>query len=221
MTPYWREYFRWCAVTVVCGSIACGSIACGFPVTARDPRAAPLAGDQRARAVRVVVACSTPEGIGLRRGSGVVVGPGSVLTARHVVECPGGFPATVQVALLDGREFVTTLKLPPGDRDVAKLTVHGTPFDRAVPRFGHVELDSEVCAATAVPSRARPCGRVQSVDPGTLEVIADLVGDFGNSGSGVWDTRGRLVGILVKIMQCSYGQVCGSVVETRVADLVH
>lgn len=158
------------------------------------------------RAVRVDVDC----GLGLTpNGTGVRVGGHTVLTALHVVQCD---VKSVAVVDQDGKSYEAKVQ-GAAPFDVARLEAKDLP---ALPQLeiGSVDVGSRACAAVYLPERGRRCGEVwpniEGQDSGWMHV--DFVAEHGNSGAGVWDEEGRLVGILVHLRWCKgtedNGQVC-------------
>ena len=172
--------------------------------------------EQAALAVEIVAVC-TYEGGGKRevlffRGSAVLVAPDTALTAWHVVNCTLApqDPKRRRVGFLDG----VTGKLPGGEQrtwtveavvprsDIARLHLDGAPYPLAVRQEiappGQEFID-DVCFEPAWPERKRSCGVIRdrfNPPPGNLRHAAPTVS--GNSGAGVYDTRGQLVGIVTQ-----------------------
>jgi hypothetical protein len=177
---------------------------CGAP--GRVSRASPVVVDTYARIVQVIALCTD----GSQRGSGVRIGGTNVLTAKHVIDCGDGELVMLTVKDRAHKTYVAVLE---GDSpsDVARLNVLFMPPMKQVQVAAPV-LGETLCALFALPELGRRCGEVW---PGTKSVTADVVIDFvaekGNSGSGVFDSRGRLVGILVVLRFCQgtvVPQVC-------------
>ncbi len=177
------------AVLLQALSLAIVSGCCSAP-----PRVAGPEARQRDLAVEITRGCATSSGVQVGFGSGVLISESTVLTASHVVLCPGvaalvvlspGVMRVAQVAQLDleGDMAILTLDSP----------VKGVPTAKIGPR---PKVGDRVCLATARPERARPCGNVTAYDtlPGDVRHTARTVP--GNSGSGVYDRAGLLVGIV-------------------------
>ncbi len=152
---------------------------------------------------RVVVSCSgEPAGY----GSAVAVGPHTLLTARHVTEFAEGrcaFPSWLLVAA-DGSTMPAFAGPAPGDADVSTLipfktlTHYAIVSDRKVTMgevltmyTGH-NIYSDALAQSFLLKRILAAGYWQ--DGGYLVLSGHIVP--GNSGSGIFDCAGRLVGIL-------------------------
>jgi len=132
-------------------------------------------------------------------GSGVIVGPDTVLTAWHVVKCP---PRTSRFLLVSGPDNVkhwAELAAGDPDHDIARLTVAGTPATRL--KLAAAKDGDVVCAAVAHPIREWSCGVVIDVGPvktktnGTVDIWHTARTVPGNSGAGLYNGRGQLVGL--------------------------
>jgi len=155
-----------------------------------------------------------------RYGSAVAVGPGAAMTARHVVDCD----AVVLGKYIDGEAMKITLTTYWGNssefvvekagdsrkQDVALLvaTAGREPFVYFAelgtdPLIGDGRKpETWVCLVAAMPWEAQRCGPVSRYERGDEwmgagYVIYDLHSDGGNSGSGVFDSDGKLVAIHV------------------------
>ena len=178
---------------------------------------------QSARAVSILVSCDHP----LARGSGVIVSNSEVLTAKHVVDkvCPSGNPATFAVTDWRGVDRVMLVrKSATGDVDnggidmaLLRLAPDADPFVAPPVRMAQPVTFRTLCVATAVPYRSRSCGVVQHIDKSKGWARTTWIGDFGNSGSGVYDEHDKLIGLLVRIVVANWGGVGGSLVDVRLA----
>jgi hypothetical protein len=156
---------------------------------------------------RVIIKCG---GEVAAFGSAVAVAPERALTARHVVEldptaCP--MPSWILVSA-DGTLIPAVPGPAPGDADVASL-VPASPFLRyAIVRKDEVELGETLTMFTghgvyldALPQsftikHVLASGYYHQDSETDLILSGHIVS--GNSGSGVFDDSGRLVGILSK-----------------------
>ena len=149
--------------------------------------------EKMAAAVRVRGACG--------QGSGVIVAPDRILTARHVIACKVGplemIPDTsVLITLPGGTERRARVEVSL-DVDIARLRVEGSLLG-VEPRLGRVVPDARVCAATAYPMRGLSCGHVTRDEHDAIGGIAFTANvEPGNSGSGLYDEHGRLIGIVI------------------------
>jgi S1-C subfamily serine protease len=162
--------------------------------------------------VRINVTCFDASGALLQgHGSGVVVGEHRILTARHVASEAGAAAGCIYTVTTS--EGLTVLAMPRRDwpdRDVAELITLDplpyTPIKLAdAPGAGEV-----ACIVSAYPRFYRRCGAINYYrDDAPGDVAIDALVEPGNSGSGVYDNRGRLVGITTHLYRCQNGQWCG------------
>lgn len=142
-------------------------------------------------------------------GTGVRVGGNTILTAAHVVSC---VPMIIMVATLDGHASMATVD-GRMTADVARLSA---PYlDPVAPaRIGTHALGDRLCILSALPEFGRRCGDSwpDFKDSVVGAIHIDAVAEHGNSGGGVWNERGELVGILVHLRYCQgtdeNGQIC-------------
>jgi S1-C subfamily serine protease len=133
-------------------------------------------------------------------GSGVVIDERHVLTAAHVTACPT-LPG-VMLTTWDGRHLQAVVTQEDRDRDFAVLELASADrmhLDVSPPAVTHAAVGAVVCIETAEPTRAANCGPVAEVLPGKGGIHVNAIIGHGNSGSGVYDTQGRLVGIAVNM----------------------
>lgn len=188
------------SVAVTVWFVACTSCLAHTPVSRT------VAEQQRA-AVRVNRVCVTPEGVSLSMGSGVLIDRRYVLTANHVVECQGA--AAITVSLRDGFTMKAVVDRMSAIDDIARLDLR-VEIDATPTVIGpRPRLGEQVCVASAVPYRAWRCGLVEDLDDAPGDIDHTGIVEPGNSGSGVYDDRGRLVGITTHFRTCMNGQICG------------
>ncbi len=183
--------------------------------------ASPTAARERSMALALTVTCLGETGFSKVQGSGVAVSSRHALTARHVIDCNGATPWQIQATDSRGRSFEMLVdKLRADDADAARLVAAGTaePFDLFARPGPAPSNDDVVCMSTGIPDWVRACGAVARVGKDMFQFWHPA--DFGNSGSGVYDARGRLVGIVVQLRRCSNGQHCRTVAEGRFRDLL-
>ncbi len=176
-----------------------------------ERRAQAIREDEYLRTVQIDVFC--PSG-SLKHGSGVRTGGSTVLTAKHVVNCVDGRPKLMTVTTFEGKHYFAALD-GESSVDIARLDAWFIPSMSSVP-LSHTLFGEELCAAFAWPERGRRCGELWPVTYPDQRKVYDLtldwIGEHGNSGAGVWDTYGNLVGILTVLRECggtnSNGQVC-------------
>lgn len=148
---------------------------------------------------------------GEKQGSGVLFGADQALTAAHVVRCATSeLPLLIVLVKRDGTQTIATVAELDAGADLARLDALG--LESAQIRVGPVPIaGQDVCIVSAVPRRMRRCGEVQlGVQTAPGDYLHDAVTEPGNSGSGVYDRAGRLVGIVTHLLLCpSNGQICG------------
>lgn len=156
---------------------------------------------------------------GLGAGSGVVVARDRVLTAAHVVRCrpvPGlnltHDPIKVEVSG-EGDDWVPARVVRYDETpDLAVVEADVGKYHTDVVYGPRPNMGDQACASTgAFPGHAIKCGVVQpsSKPAGTIGDIGIYTTiEYGNSGSGVYDYHGRLVGIVVKLGRCVNDQFC-------------
>ena len=213
MTPRQRFCFAGVVTALVLAAAvaSCWSCASHIPPAARG-RTAP---QMHHSTVTIRTFC----GGKFHGGSGVVVSPNRVLTAAHVVTCENADgiksqASDVRVNPGDGQWRPAKIVAYAMTPDVAALVVEG------IDRYGDIPvtlgpipgLGERVCASTgSMPRYAIKCGFVQPRDDqeeaGDIEMDATI--EPGNSGSGLYDASGRLVGIVVHFRRCINGQICG------------
>jgi S1-C subfamily serine protease len=152
---------------------------------------------QRHATVAIYVTCVDIGGnLFSKGGSGVITGKHTILTANHVVECSG--MSAIFVETLGGALFEMQVVVQMDEYDLAKLVSEETlPWQ--VLRIGPQPQPGDVvCHESAIPTRARKCGTVRHVseEPSNRDIRHTAQSESGNSGSGMFDSRGRLIGIV-------------------------
>lgn len=176
---------------------------------------------QAATAVRLHVVCVDRDTghVSASGGSGVMVGESHVLTASHVVRCNGS--PVVLMRTRDDRVYWMTVDRFDPWADVARLTtlpnvVLSDARLRPVvrPSIGPRPVPGEeICAEAANPEWVRSCGVVTALDGlprvrrdslchelWESDVVHTGLTIHGNSGSGVYDAGGNLVGIVTELI---------------------
>jgi S1-C subfamily serine protease len=159
-------------------------------------------------------------------GSGVIVSSTRVLTANHVV-ATRGMMCVFQVTSYDGAERLAmpAVVLPDFDLASLKLIENEKPFVPSPVGYGRVpDVGDTVCAATGNPWRGHKCAEVQPHGnlPGDIQML--IIVEPGNSGSGLYNTDGELVGIVTHRFSCGQSnQTCGgkaASLEGHIAELM-
>lgn len=130
-----------------------------------------------------------------RAGAGVIVGPRHALTAAHVVAC-AAIPR-VQVTTSDGRTFRAVVVKVDELRDVAELELASAgTFGIAAPTplRGAEHVGYWACVVTTAGEK---CGPI--VDRAGELAWISVDGKRGESGAGVYDEGGRLVGTNTRV----------------------
>lgn len=150
------------------------------------------------------------------RGSGVITGTHTILTANHVADCPSGL-SEMYVELLNGTLIDALVVAQADEHDIAKLEA-----EESLPWFSfnigpRPQPGDIVCSESAIPTRARKCGAVTYItneaSDQDIRIKVDVVG--GNSGSGVFNERGHLVGIVTKRYMFGSGGTAASLWSHR------
>lgn len=201
--------------------------------------------DMRTTTVEVEAMCIQGEKLWFQFGSGVIVGPRSVLTARHVVNCESeresgdsfkdGFDAPlVKFTTWDQREVALLLDKVSDDPSV-DIVRYGLPklapddpgpFPEVEPvAFGEVHWDPmahqmpRLCMSAGYPSRHILCGTAQEYLPGA--VSAAIIGRAGNSGSPVYNGAGEIIGLMVRGIPMGLRmQMFPVYIDTHIAEMI-
>lgn len=179
---------------------------------AHAPKVRSIAAEHESAATVEVVCFDAEAGTLMQGGgSGVVTSKHTILTARHVASLEDALAGCVfTVTVAGGKAVFAVPNREWKERDVSELvTVDELPYHPVT--LGPVPSPGETaCVVTAIPGARRKCGDVayyRSEPPGDVNI--EVVIEPGNSGSGVYDKRGRLVGIVTHLRSCRNGQWCG------------
>jgi S1-C subfamily serine protease len=177
-------------------------------------RSAEVAFDQT---VLITATCVGPDGSGsIWHGSGVIVDNQTVITAAHVARDPDGMVCIRKVEMANDHTYVVMPGVILPDRDLATLKLLLNEFDPTYPvLYGPAPMFGDrICSMTAYPMWLYRCGEAQKAATPPGDRMHTIVVEGGNSGSGVYDMRGRLVGIITHRFSCSNGQYCGGKLAT-------
>lgn len=148
--------------------------------------------------LRIIVDCPA----GQQVGSGVAITPRHVITAKHVVECMFGTSTKIIARTRHGASLEMALDKISIDEDIARLVVVGTgePFHvYASVSLTKPKTGEKVCAVggdgPAVHS-IRKCADIATVTD--TYIVMPIGAVPGNSGSGLFNGAGEIVGILTR-----------------------
>jgi hypothetical protein len=184
------------ATLAVCG--ACVGLARPAP----DPSSDGLnSAEQYAATAIVTVFCPDD---GPWYGSAILVSPTQALTAAHVVahlaDCPG---AGLLALTFDPMHFglaEVELYLPESTDDIARVRLMTPIYDIEPAReWRPPTAGSDACAVTGWPFADWKCGRVVATESGRgMDIRLEIPIERGNSGSGLFDMHGHLIGIVTR-----------------------
>lgn len=128
--------------------------------------------------------------------SGVMVDGRHALTAAHVTACP--FPPVVRITLASGESYRMAIEWESASKDLARLVIASAEILHIVPPvIAAPAVDDTVCAAVTMPGRQLNCGVIESIGSRPRSNIGmSAMIQVGNSGAGVYNRRGELVGIV-------------------------
>lgn len=143
-------------------------------------------------------------------GTGVIVDAHHLLTAKHVVTCDEGeeMMLTVNTGIGANRDAFVELEFP--NNDIARLYVANTmeSLMSSIEMGAAPKLGDRVCEASMVPRPTWRCGITQQPDDEGLFTF-EMRTEHGNSGSGLYNGRGQLIGIVVQWFPCERMEMCG------------
>lgn len=156
--------------------------------------------EQYYTAVEIEVTCLDPATMSgsIGYGSGVVVDSTHVLTAGHMTSDPGLCVYKTTDILGTVRYMFVLHVLKDVDLASLALSIAQPEFPVSGVAYGpRPDITSTVCVLPANPRREHKCGEVFPYAKPPGDLVVGMVIEPGNSGSGVYDQRGRLVGIAV------------------------
>ena len=173
------------------------------PAAATGPRSAEDIFNQVSQSV-VRINVANADGTRVATGSGVVIGPGSVITNCHVAL--RGDSLEVK---LGGVGYIATVEVSNEDRDLCLLSVSGL----TAPAVSLGSVDS-VRVGQRVYAVGAPQGLDLTISDGIVSALREAQGSKmiqtsapvspGSSGGGLFDTSGRMVGVVT--FQTKVGQ---------------
>lgn len=152
--------------------------------------------EQRETAVQLEVYCHEHGEWKIKTGSGVIVSAYQAMTDYHVVRCDEDNPI-IYVYNVDGRSWKAFIEASWKDRDVVRLSTYGgnfwpTPRPPLI-RVTQLSYGESLFLQVAVPAHGEILG--MAIGRGyENSFYYDAHTEPGNSGGGIWDQEGRLVG---------------------------
>lgn len=176
----------------------------------------------REATVRITVVCDNfPKGTA-SVGTGVVVSDTEILTAAHVADCiirdvngtivSNGKIGSIYAAQPDGIGRPMRLAFASVQSDVARLAISddGVFYGAGGLRLAPAYSGDRVCLSVGAPRRDVRCGEVEERFNGAPpDLSISMPVEPGNSGSGLYDRKGRLVGIVTQRRRLENGQGSG------------
>ena len=159
--------------------------------------------------VRIIVTCKTEEGTSDWFGSGVVISNRRVLTAGHLAKACEGAEFTA----VDGETAypLSVLKLDVENDLSIMINTGPTKFNKPSINWGpEPKRMSNIYIVTGAPREDVRMGLLNhwNLKQGP-NMKNSLIIEPGNSGSGIYDDLGRLIGICTHTTFCGNGQFCG------------
>jgi hypothetical protein len=184
-------------IVVLLGALVLGQYGCACGMRQAASSSSPQ--DQLRAALSLETACGPT-------GSAVIVDRTHALTAAHVI---GVCPLPVLLIDSDGVSRVASLEAVAAT-DVARLELlpDEPPFaGSGPPSIARAAPGAGVCIESGL-HHERRCGRVRTVSDGRGGVEHSAATIKGDSGSGLYDEHGRLVGIVVTCDVPARGGAC-------------
>lgn len=205
-----RERVKLAAILAVAGLLvlaACSGCVRHLPRTSLDQDGATVA----ITVVCVGAGADDLPALAQHYGTGVIVGDHHVLTANHVASGPPGFECVFGINPGDGHMRLAEVQESLPTADIARLRVQESlaAWMSPIVLGPRPTVGDRVCESSAYPRNTYRCGTVmrhQDGEDGDIRI--DMFTEFGNSGSGLYDARGRLVGIVVMTNVCQDGVQC-------------
>lgn len=163
------------------------------------PRIAPaarLTGQQYDLTVALEAVCTGRDWIETGKlASGVLVDGRHALTAAHILACP--FPPVIRMTMANGKSYRMAIEWESPAKDLARLVIASADVLPIVPPIvGEPVVNDTICVAVAMPSRQLNCGVIEAVGDSTKgDIRSSALAERGNSGAGMYNARGELVGI--------------------------
>lgn len=191
------------------GLIGCASVPTTTTTTVTEPRTRSV-GQQFNAALTIHLLCVGPSGAKAGMlGSGVILTDTRMLTTYHVVDDKG---CVYYAESRDKVKHVMTLRNESEALDLAEFVVSPPFAPELVSDFEFAdagETGEELCATAVFPQVSRFCGDLSPIHHGEgMDLEWFGIVQPGNSGSGVYNSRGQLVAITTRVRVCGNGQYC-------------
>jgi len=204
----------WIGIFVIITAIAMLLGSCQSVTPPQHPRDVR---EQHYNVVAIDAICMKMDGdtveLSMFTASGVLLSSNEVLTAAHVTVTPPGADCIWNAKAIQGQAIMIVPSHVDADRDIAIMMPVTGHFDGVQPVTlgAKPELGDTICEVAGSPYHVRRCGEVQMATAGNHEAIdSTMIVEPGNSGSGVYNERGELVGVISQMWHCGNGQICGS-----------
>lgn len=215
-------YGLFAGLLVLLLGVIVNSMACCYSKDVRHARVL----QQYEASVEITVTCLKPDmNVVGWFGSGVIIDNERVLTAGHVANAEGAM-CSYQVETWRGeKRFMFVEKIDKAtDLAVMRLSVAQEPLPNPHVRFGvEPRIGDIVCSAPSHPLHMRKCGEVQPYTSVPGDIHFGAIVEPGNSGAGLYNEDGDLVGITVMLRRCANGQWCSGLatsLATHLKDLL-
>lgn len=177
----------------------CSTQPCCVATVPQEPFSAEHQVQAAAAVDELCVLLGAPTAVNEYSGTAVMVAPDRALTAGHLAQC---HVQGLYVTMLDGASGYAGIVWLNRNRDLALLSLDegGLGETYGAPAIGTSYVGEEACARTAEPKRDLVCGVITMVGgapDGDVTFTAPI--RHGNSGAGVYDYHGRLLGIVTSL----------------------
>lgn len=199
------SYGLFAGLLVLLLGVIVNSMACCYAASAKHATVM----QEYEASVEITATCIKPDmSMVIWYGTGVAIDSDHVITAGHVAN-DLGMMCSFQVETWRGETRFMFVKHLDTANDLAllELSLGEKPLVDEHVRFGvKPRIGDIVCAATSHPMHMRKCGEVQPYSDTPGDIHFGVVVEPGNSGSGLYNEDGELVGIVVMLRSGTNGQ---------------